>query len=503
MGIKSLHTFLKKHCPFIYEKCTLDEYRYEKIAIDTSIYICKFKTIYGKRWLDAFLLLISALRRNDIHPLFVFDTSFPPEKALEKKNRQIAREKNKDRVLRIHEDWLKFREVLLTDFLREEDDTASSSSPPSSSDRCQLFKKFMLNNETSTCQDAFRIIPDLFFSIYHPDLPSSLKDVIVRQVDMPNPSLVFALLEKSACAEERDGGDDVFRDKNKVSLRSMDQLVDSIMNSLLVVSTGDYEKVKALFEILKIPTFQAIGEAEATCSWLCESGYVAAVLTEDTDVLAYGCPVFLHKLNLNDGTCSRIQHQTMLDALQLERHSFLDFCILCGTDYNKNLSKIGSDRGYKLILAHRDLEHIEQYYQKNTQYEVSEELYDEFKKLQYKRIREIFTSIYRFEGEIPFSGVPDWSLLKRFCFENNIKYSLDELFFSCCRPQSSIQWKRANGTVLSSENNRHHPCETPNEAAPAPISSLLLRKSLVISKKETSSIMDDVSVTTATNKIIC
>ncbi|NBV29444.1 hypothetical protein EBS02_10630, partial [bacterium] len=99
MGIKSLHTFLKKHCPYIYEKVPLDEYAYQKVAVDTAIYICKFKTIYGKRWLDAFLLLISVLRKNDIHPLFVFDTSFPPEKAAEKKSRQIAREKNRDRVL--------------------------------------------------------------------------------------------------------------------------------------------------------------------------------------------------------------------------------------------------------------------------------------------------------------------------------------------------------------------------------------------------------------------
>ena len=48
------------------------------------------------------------------------------------------------------------------------------------------------------------------------------------------------------------------------------------------------------------------------CSDLCLQGKIDAVLSEDTDVLAYGAPVFLTKINTQNGTCYRIKHDELL-----------------------------------------------------------------------------------------------------------------------------------------------------------------------------------------------
>ena len=80
MGIKNLHSFLRSKCPEIYKTMHLSEYAYKKIAIDISLYMFKYKTIFGDKWLDAFLKLVACLRKNEIHCVFIYDNGAPPEK---------------------------------------------------------------------------------------------------------------------------------------------------------------------------------------------------------------------------------------------------------------------------------------------------------------------------------------------------------------------------------------------------------------------------------------
>ena len=98
MGIKNLHKFLRKHCPEIYVKKSLREYAYQKIAIDISVYLFTYKTIFGDRWLDAFIKLICCLRKNDIHCVFIYDGKSPPEKELEKQKRKSSRDKQEKKI---------------------------------------------------------------------------------------------------------------------------------------------------------------------------------------------------------------------------------------------------------------------------------------------------------------------------------------------------------------------------------------------------------------------
>ena len=53
------------------------------------------------------------------------------------------------------------------------------------------------------------------------------------------------------------------------------------------------DDLKNLFNLMGVSYIQADGEAEAYASELCRIGYVDAVVTEDMDTLAYGCPVLI------------------------------------------------------------------------------------------------------------------------------------------------------------------------------------------------------------------
>jgi len=128
------------------------------------------------------------------------------------------------------------------------------------------------------------------------------------------------------------------------------------------IGPEQYRILQELLTILGIPWFIATGEAEKTCSWLCHKGYVSAVITTDSDVLAYGVPVFIKELKINSNICLVLRTLDILEAFNITYEQFRDFCIMCGTDYNKRMPGIGPVTAMELVKRHLNLEQISEFY---------------------------------------------------------------------------------------------------------------------------------------------
>lgn len=357
MGIKNLHHFLRKACPLIYTEFHLSKYAYKKLAIDTSIFMCRFKTIYGRQWLDAFLQLVSILRENEVHPVFVYDTKRPIEKEEERRNRAISRMKTKEKADTVLASW-------------------------------ETYKSFY--KEQPECFGMEGVIP----------------------LDREKMSL-----ELSEFINKHYGEETSFRTVE------IDNLMDHMINTLLSIRTEDFEQTKLLFDIMNVPYLDASGEAEATCAVLCRMGLVDAVLSEDTDVLNYKSPKFIHKLNFNQHTVVEIEYEDVLSKLNMTEDQFLDFCIMCGTDYNKNLFKIGPEKSYRLLQKHGSIEQIKVH---NPTIDMTD--------FPFVRVREIFRDDQQLTKDmmdrVRYCGTPDSQRLLEFCFRNNCRYDLPRLFQS-------------------------------------------------------------------------
>ena len=152
------------------------------------------------------------------------------------------------------------------------------------------------------------------------------------------------------------------------------------------------------------------------CSDLCKRGIVDAVLSEDTDVLAYGAPLFLTKIDTTADTCVRISYPDILSNLDLTKEQFLDICIMCGCDYNQNIPKIGSETAYKYIKKYGSIEGIE----KNTSHDTSI--------LNYIRTRDIFLNYPHHELKtVPYCGSPNFQELEKFVTENTLNICFKNL----------------------------------------------------------------------------
>jgi 5'-3' exonuclease len=338
MGIKDLSKFLRDKYPDVFELIHISEYHFRRVAIDTSLYLCNYKAVYGEEgWLGAFIKLVACLRENEIHCVFIYDSSFPPEKEAERKERADARKKMEERVCRLEDAIERYHssgeiDNLLVDFQAKR----------------KIGQKSML-------------IP------------------------------------------------------NSVNIHAIEFAVKKMRKQLFSVTAQDFAVTKQLFDILKVPYFNAPLEAETMCADLCIQGKVDAVLSEDTDVLAYGAPTFLTKVNVSDGSCIRIKHADVLEKMGMTADEFLDFCIMCGTDYNKNIFKVGPMKAQKLIEMHRSIDNIAE----KTSLDISI--------LNHVRVRQLFREYQRSKVAVPYCGCPDFNTLQQFVVKKNLRVNTDSL----------------------------------------------------------------------------
>ena len=303
MGIANLNVFLRKHCPDVFETIHISEYAFKRVAIDTSLFLCKFKAICGDRWLSAFVNLVSCLRRNEIHCVFIYDTGCVVEKEEERAERRRQQEKNKQRVIEL--------------------DTA--------------YEKYELEGE----------IDPILIDLYN---KTKDKPVQISRNFLSRPS-------KVSSTSGKDPG---------INMNIVKERIEKMRSNILDISKEDFELTKKLFKILNIPFYDAPLEAETMCSDLCKRGLVDGVLSEDTDVLAYASPIFLTKIDTTLDTCVRICYEDVLRELDISKEQFIDMCIMFGCDYNKNIPKVGIETSFKYIQKYGSLEEIEKHTKHDT-----------------------------------------------------------------------------------------------------------------------------------------
>lgn len=109
MGIKNLNTILKKYANGCYNSIHISEFKYKKIAIDLTLYLYKYKVVFGDNWLHALFQMITCLRKNDVHCVFVYDNKPPVEKIKEREKRTSQKEKQTERIKAIKTSLEKYK----------------------------------------------------------------------------------------------------------------------------------------------------------------------------------------------------------------------------------------------------------------------------------------------------------------------------------------------------------------------------------------------------------
>ena len=127
------------------------------------------------------------------------------------------------------------------------------------------------------------------------------------------------------------------------------------------VTAAMVEKVMAALRAMGVEVLRAPYEADAQLAYLARNGHVSAVLTEDSDLIAYACPCVLLKLDRHTGAAQRMLWQDVQTVRSgdaslkaFTETMFLELCILCGCDYLDSIEKIGPKTAVKLMSKLKD-----------------------------------------------------------------------------------------------------------------------------------------------------
>ena len=182
--------------------------------------------------------------------------------------------------------------------------------------------------------------------------------------------------EKSHCIQERNKK--AQECKAKMELTESTEEKKSLEKGTIRMTKEYIDDLKQLFTLMGVSYIHPDGEAEAYAAELCRIGYVDAVITEDMDPLAYGCPTLIR--NCIDKKLKRPDIVTVfsmdkiLSDFKMDMNQFIDMCILCGCDYCPTIPKIGSVRAYQHIKEHESIEKFIE----TSKCEVSEEFKEKY-----------------------------------------------------------------------------------------------------------------------------
>lgn len=156
-----------------------------------------------------------------------------------------------------------------------------------------------------------------------------------------------------------DGGDlpakKITNDKRKAERRENIKKAIELEEMGMISESYDYyirsieisqDLLVPLFEKLRQKNIEFIVapyEADAELAYLAYNRFVDMVITEDSDLLVYQCPLSVFKLD-KDGNCNVIRRERLLRLLSscsLNQKQFVEVCVLAGCDYLPSVPRMG------------------------------------------------------------------------------------------------------------------------------------------------------------------
>ena len=144
-----------------------------------------------------------------------------------------------------------------------------------------------------------------------------------------------------------------------------------------------YEFIKVLKQ-KKIQYVVAPYEADAEMAYLYREGIVSTILTEDSDLLAFGCDRVLFKLD-HEGYGYEIDLHNLGKATELNfayfsKDMFVKMCILNGCDYLPSIKGVGIKKAHKLVKQSSDIREIIRLLERERKYVVPTNYEHDFEK---------------------------------------------------------------------------------------------------------------------------
>lgn len=172
------------------------------------------------------------------------------------------------------------------------------------------------------------------------------------------------------------------------TIAKLDEQIETVQKRVVQLRKEDYLHLQEAFKQLEIQYCLAPGDAERECAKLCLSGQADVVVTDDYDALPCGAQLVLRNLSSTKKQLEVVNLEVVLTSLNLTYQTFVDFCILCGSDFTQHLHKIGPVTAYKAMVTYGCLE---KYFELDTNGKKLSSADNFYQNFNYNRARQLFS----------------------------------------------------------------------------------------------------------------
>tara|TARA_B100000575_G_scaffold38734_1_gene26435 strand:- start:15159 stop:16355 length:1197 start_codon:yes stop_codon:yes gene_type:complete len=312
MGIKNLKKFLQNYNVFAKKK--LSNYSNKILAFDLMPLF--YKAIYSKSgYTTYFINLILRLKKYKIIPIFVFDGVPFEEKSKTLQKRKNIKEKANNKLSKLKS----FKSAI--DNVLAEFSNMNTYGNISNLDDVNYLKKDTSNN-TENIEDLINIQDEL--------------------IQLENYQVIIQ--EEYSRIQE-----------------NIERQISTQSKKVKSINILEIKKLKELFNKFNIKYIHIGVEADVVCRYLVEYDIAYAAVSDDMDLIPFGCQRTIQNFNMSTDEVYEIIYQNVLDKLSLTSEQFTDFIICIGNDYNCRLINGSIDFYYRLIKIYHNIENIIKY----------------------------------------------------------------------------------------------------------------------------------------------
>lgn len=315
MGIKGeFRQTLMRDYPAAFDIVQLSYFSGQSVAVDVSGMLFFYKMVHGDAWLERMREFFCEQINQDVDLIVIFDGKAPKEKLGEQKRRLESRQQLRDKA-----DKFKQAVELL--------------------EQCESINQISL-------------------------------DIVEMYRKLSAPSKIDSIFLKELLGEAGEDYQVVVEHKNTIlNMRlAISNKLQEILRELDVPTREDMISVEELCDQLGLIWARANGEADPVCAWLSSRGHVEAVISEDSDMIPLGCETVLSRVRKGgkdsikktngEWNWIRMRLDRLLSAAELSLPQLVDWAILCGTDFNKNIFRIGVVKALKLVKEYKTIENV-------------------------------------------------------------------------------------------------------------------------------------------------